>query len=89
MLHTEMRYYLHPFLETQSVSTMEEVRRYGKYTPGCDDIGSVIECDELEDGVTQLECLAKDTMQLGFDNRAEFEVSKTEVLLFSGRRKVL
>jgi hypothetical protein len=54
-----------------------------------DDIGLVIECEELEDGVTQLECLAKDTMQWGFDNRVEFEVSKTEVLLCSRRRKVL
>jgi hypothetical protein len=49
----------------------------------------VIECDELEDGVTQLECLAKDTMQWGLDNRVEFEVSKTEALLFNRRRKVL
>jgi hypothetical protein len=54
-----------------------------------DNIGLVIEFDELEDGVTQLECLAKDTMQWGFDNRVEFEVSKTGVLLFSRRRKVL
>ncbi|GAB7336400.1 hypothetical protein MBLNU13_g09118t2 [Cladosporium sp. NU13] len=54
-----------------------------------DDIGLVIECDGLEDGTRQLECIAKDTMQWGLDNKVEFEVSKTEVLLFSRRRKIL
>ncbi|GAB7352371.1 hypothetical protein MBLNU459_g2808t1 [Dothideomycetes sp. NU459] len=54
-----------------------------------DDIGLVIECDELEDGATQLERIARDTMQWGSDNKVEFEVSKTEVLLFSRRKKVL
>jgi len=54
-----------------------------------DDIGLVIECDGLEDGTRQLECIAKDTMQWGSDNRVEFEVSKTEVLLFSRRRKII
>jgi hypothetical protein len=38
MLHTEMRYYLHPFLETWSVPKMNEVRRYRKCTPSCDDM---------------------------------------------------
>jgi len=54
-----------------------------------DDIGLVIECDGLENGIRQLECIAKDTMQWGSDNKVEFEVSKTEVLLFSRRRKIL
>lgn len=54
-----------------------------------DDIGVVIECDEIEDGVSRLENIARDTMQWGSDNKVEFEVSKTEVLLFSRRRKVL
>ncbi|GAB7336743.1 hypothetical protein MBLNU13_g10839t1 [Cladosporium sp. NU13] len=53
-----------------------------------DDIGLVIECDELEDGATRLERIARDTMQWGSDNRVEFEVSKTEVLLFSRRKRV-
>ena len=53
-----------------------------------DDIGLVIECDGLEDGTRQLELIAKDTMQWGLDNKVEFEVSKTEVLLFSRRRKI-
>jgi hypothetical protein len=54
-----------------------------------DDIGLVVECDELEEGTKHLECIAKDTIQWGSDNEVEFEVSKTEVLLFSRRRKVL
>jgi hypothetical protein len=54
-----------------------------------DDIGLVVECDELEEGTTQLESIARDTMEWGSDNKVEFEVSKTEVLLFSRRRKVL
>ena len=54
-----------------------------------DDVGLVIECDELEDGTRQLERIATDTMRWGLDNKVEFEVSKTEVLLFSRRKKVL
>ena len=54
-----------------------------------DDIGLVIECDELEEGTTRLERIARDTMRWGADNKVEFEVSKTEVLLFSRRKKVL
>lgn len=54
-----------------------------------DDVGLVIECDGLEEGTKQLECIARDTMQWGSDNEVEFEVSKTEVLLFSRRRTIL
>lgn len=54
-----------------------------------DDIGLVIECNELEEGTTRLERIARDTMQWGADNKVGFEVSKTEVLLFSKRKKVL
>jgi hypothetical protein len=54
-----------------------------------DDIGLVIECDDLEGGTRQLEHVAKDTMRWGLDNKVEFEVNKTEVLLFSRRRKIL
>jgi hypothetical protein len=54
-----------------------------------DDIGLVIECDELEKGTARLERIARDAMQWGADNKVEFEVSKTEVLLFSRRKKVL
>jgi hypothetical protein len=54
-----------------------------------DDIGLVVECDELEESTTQLESIARDTMEWGSDNKVEFEVSKTEVLLFSRRRTVL
>lgn len=54
-----------------------------------DDIGLVVECDELKEGTRQLECIGRDTMQWESDNKVEFEISKTEVLLFSRRRKVL
>lgn len=54
-----------------------------------DDIGLLIECDGLEEGNRQLECIAKDTTQWGSDNKVEFEVSKTDVSLFSRRRKIL
>jgi hypothetical protein len=49
----------------------------------------VVECDELERGIVQLECIAIDAMRWGSDNKVEFEVSKTEALVFSRRRKVL
>jgi hypothetical protein len=54
-----------------------------------DDIGLVVECDELGRGTMQLECIATDAMRWGSDNKVEFEVSKTEVLVFGRRRKVL
>jgi hypothetical protein len=54
-----------------------------------DDIGLVIECDELGESTTRLERIASETMEWGSDNRVEFEVSKTEVSLSIRRRKVL
>jgi hypothetical protein len=54
-----------------------------------DDIGLVIECSEVEEGARQLERIATDAIQWGSDNKVEFEVSKTEVLVFSRGRKVL
>jgi hypothetical protein len=54
-----------------------------------DDIGLVVECSELGKGAGQLERIAGDAMRWGLDNKVEFEVSKTEVLMFSRRRKVL
>jgi len=54
-----------------------------------DDVGLVIECHNLSDGTMQLEAIAMDAIQWGSDNKVEFEVSKTEVLIFSRRRKVL
>jgi hypothetical protein len=54
-----------------------------------DDVGLVIECHNLADGTMQLEAIATDAIQWGSDNKVEFEVSKTEVLVFSRRRKVL
>lgn len=52
-----------------------------------DDIGLIIECDDLEEGTTRFERIVRDTMQWGADNKVELEVSKTEVLLFSRRKK--
>jgi hypothetical protein len=54
-----------------------------------DDIGLVVECSELGEGAGQLERIAGDAMRWGSDNKVKFEVSKTEVLVFSRRRKVL
>ena len=54
-----------------------------------DDIGLVVECSELGEGARQLERIASDAIRWGSDNKVEFEVSKTEVLVFSKRRKIL
>jgi len=54
-----------------------------------DDVGLVIECHNLTNSTMQLEAIATDAIQWGSDNKVEFEVSKTEVLVFSRRRKVL
>lgn len=53
-----------------------------------DDVGLVAECHELDDGTRQLEAIAKDAMQRESHNKVEFEVSKTEVLIFSRSRKI-
>jgi hypothetical protein len=49
----------------------------------------VTECHGLDDGTTQLEKIARDAIQWGSNYKVEFEVSKTEVLVFSRRRKIL
>jgi retron-type reverse transcriptase len=54
-----------------------------------DDMGLVVERGELEGRTRQLEHIARDVMSWGSDNKVEFEVRKTEVLVFSRRRKVL
>jgi hypothetical protein len=54
-----------------------------------DDIGLVVECSELGEGARQLERIASDVIRWGLDNKVKFEVSKTEVLVFSKRRKIL
>jgi hypothetical protein len=54
-----------------------------------DDIGLVIQCDELEKGTRQLEHSAVDAMRWGSDNKVECEVSETKMLVFSRRPKVL
>lgn len=54
-----------------------------------DDIGLVTECDDVEEGARKLEHIARDAIQWGSDNKADFEVSKTEVLVFSRRRGIL
>jgi retron-type reverse transcriptase len=54
-----------------------------------DDIGLVTEWDDLEEGTRKLEHIARDAIQWGAHNKVEFEVSKTEVVVFSRRRKIL
>lgn len=53
-----------------------------------DDIRLVVECSELGEGARQLERIVGDAVRWGSDNKVEFEVSKTEVLVFSKRPKV-
>lgn len=54
-----------------------------------DDIGLVIDCEDLKQGARNLELIARDAVRWGINKKVEFEVSKTEVLVFSRRRKVL
>lgn len=54
-----------------------------------DDMGFALRCRELDDGVGKLESVAGHAVEWGRDNKFEFEISKTEVLVFSKRRKVL
>jgi hypothetical protein len=54
-----------------------------------DDIGLALHCDNLEEGTKELEEVAQHAIEWGTENKVEFEVSKTEVILFSKRRKVL
>jgi len=54
-----------------------------------DDVALVFECSDLKEGIRQLEGVAGNALQWGSDNKVEFEVSKTEVLVFSKRRKIL
>ena len=49
----------------------------------------VLQCDSIDKGTEELACIAERTMEWGATNRVEFEVSKTEVLAFSKKRKVL
>jgi hypothetical protein len=56
--------------------------------PFVDDIGLVVECCEVGDCTRQLECIARDAIRCGSENKVEFEVGKTEIPVFSQRRKV-
>jgi hypothetical protein len=82
-----------PVLFILSISTMfqwlEDRHAMLQTISFVDDVGLVVECSELEEGIQQLECVARKALQWGSDNKVEFEVSKTEVLVFSKRRKIL
>jgi ribonuclease HI len=54
-----------------------------------DDICLAIHCDNLEKGTKELEQVAQDAISWGMNNKVDFEVSKTEVILFSKQRKML
>ncbi|KAL1581647.1 hypothetical protein WHR41_09703, partial [Cladosporium halotolerans] len=54
-----------------------------------DDVGLLLRCDTLEGGTQELESIAGHAMEWGAANKVEFEVSKTEVLIFSKKRKIL
>lgn len=54
-----------------------------------DDIGLLLQCDTLDGGTQELESIAAQAIEWGAANKVEFEVSKTEVLIFSKKRKFL
>jgi hypothetical protein len=54
-----------------------------------DDMGLVLRCGDLGDGVRELESVARYAVEWGHDKQVKFEISKTEVLIFSKRRKLL
>lgn len=54
-----------------------------------DDMGLVLRCHDLEEGTGVLENIARSAVESGDSNKVEFEISKTEVNLFSRRDKVL
>jgi hypothetical protein len=54
-----------------------------------DDVGLVMEWDDLRESTRKLEHIARDAIQWGADNKVEFEVSKIEVLVFIRRNKSL
>ncbi|KAI7349592.1 hypothetical protein KC320_g5991 [Hortaea werneckii] len=54
-----------------------------------DDVGLLLKCDTLDEGIQELESVAGHAIEWGAANKVEFEVSKTGVLIFSKRRKIL
>ena len=54
-----------------------------------DDMGFALRCGQLGHGIAELESVARNALGWGRNNKVEFEISKTEVLVFSKRRKVL
>jgi hypothetical protein len=54
-----------------------------------DDMGLALRCGDLDEGVRELESVAGHTVEWGDDKQVEFEISKTEVLIFSKQRKLL
>jgi hypothetical protein len=54
-----------------------------------DDIGLVVEYGKLGEDTRQLERISRDAVRWGSENKVEFEVNKTEALVFSRRREVL
>jgi len=70
-----------PVLFILSVSAMfqwlEDRRPTFQALSFVDDIGSVIECDDLVKGTRNLERIARDTIRWGSNNKVEFESSKT------------
>lgn len=53
------------------------------------EIRLVLHCDDLEEGIKELESTAGYALEWGAANQVEFEVSKTELLAFSKKPKVL
>ena len=54
-----------------------------------DDMDFALRCGDMDDRIEKLESVAQHALDWGRNNKVEFEISKTEVLDFSKRRKVL
>lgn len=49
----------------------------------------MLQCDTLDEGTKELESVVGHAIEWGAANKVEFEVRKTEILVFSKKRKVL
>lgn len=70
-------------------SSLEEMHTSLEAISFVDDIGLVLKCNKLGEGARELESIAQHAVEWGDRNKVEFEISKTEVVVFSKQRKVL
>ncbi|KAI7710683.1 hypothetical protein KC353_g9519, partial [Hortaea werneckii] len=70
-------------------SSLEEMHPSLEAISFVDDVGLVLKCSKLGEGARALESIAQHAVEWGDRNKVEFEISKTEVVVFSKQRKVL